>query len=299
MNSGGLVQIPVGSDPIHRFEGRRRRRGSDEACLGARKIICNGLGACMRADRARSRVACRAPYLIHPYSNRTCQTARHCRVAGKGPGWQAVAPSSRVCSGITQMARAAASTGSCPFLQFGSGGRVWCRCSCSCRRGCRCRCWAGLGCSGGHARGRIRTAHSVARSLTCSSSFPPAPSGRCGNQREGPAPRSLGLCRRPPGCPGGCSNTANSVRALAILFAPRGTRLSILNCSGPDRHPVPCGFPVTRCTHKITQQEMREGLLGGAKPGSPDPSKSEAALYCRYCIRPSHPPKTRHTTASP
>lgn len=40
--------------------------GQTKPAWARKKIICNGLGACMRADRARSRVACRAPYLIHP-----------------------------------------------------------------------------------------------------------------------------------------------------------------------------------------------------------------------------------------
>lgn len=115
-------------------------------------------------------VACRAPYrspshnIPKPYictvRQSVSQVGQYIRVCMGRPGWQGRlcvgSFLSRVCSGITQRARAAAAPALAlaPFL----GSLVVVGCGAGCRRRCRCRLLAGLA-GGCHARGRIRTAH--------------------------------------------------------------------------------------------------------------------------------------------
>lgn len=200
-----------------------------------------------------------------------------------------MAPSSRVCSGITQMARAAASTGSCPFLQFGSGGRVCCRCRCSRSRSCRCGCWAGL-----QWRSCERTdsncplSRSLAHMLVLFSPSPLRPLRKSEGGSRSTLSRPLSpSCRLSRGLfehSQQRSGPRHSVYAerheviYTLLLGPRSASCA-LRLSGRSMH-----------TQNHTTRD-EGGLPRRSKPGSPDPSVSEAALYCRYCIRPSHPPK--------
>lgn len=112
------------------------------------------------------------------------------------------------------------SSGSCScsfFGQLAGGGRLWCRLQVQVHI-------AGWACSGCHARGRIRTAHLLEARLTHNTSTLPSPlPARCGNQSEGSPLHVRGSVAVLAGESGGTGIAI--FRALAILFAPRGTRL--------------------------------------------------------------------------
>lgn len=235
MDSGGLVQIPVDvPNPSTRV---RRRRGSDETCPGARKLQR------FRCMQAGSLAWLAEPH--NPYSNCTVKTRQQGIVTGTG---------SRMAS--------CGSFLSCLQRHYSNGKSVQQHrlllflVGCGAGASAGAVCCAGLGCSGCHARGRIRTAHS---SLTRSSSFPPAPSGRCGSQREGPLHAHSASVAVLPAAPGVFKHSHRSGPRHSAC-AERHEVIYSTVCSGPGRHPVPCEFPVIRCTHRITQQDSLRGV---------------------------------------
>lgn len=158
------------------------------------------------------------------YSQTVSQSGRTVHTIMGPPGWQGRlcvgSFLSRVCSGITQRARAdaAPALALAPFL--GSLVVVGCGAGCRCR--CRCRLLAGLA---------VAVMREDGFELpTCSSSshrtrplYPAPLPARCGNQSEGSPLHVRGSVAVLAGESGGTSTAI--FRALAILFAPRGTRL--------------------------------------------------------------------------
>lgn len=132
-------------------DGLRRRGGQTKLTwlrAQSEENNCNGLGACRpcTTKQAGFRVACRAPYHSPiPYSQTVHMYSQTVHTSMGRAGWQGRlcvgSFLSRVCSGITQMARAAAAPALAlaPFL---GSLLVVVGCGAGCR--CRCRLLAGL-----------------------------------------------------------------------------------------------------------------------------------------------------------
>lgn len=198
-------------------------------------------------------MACRAPYRnpIHPiFPNRTCtvrqsdsQVGQYIRASMGPPGWQGRlcvgSFLSRVCSGITQRARADAAPALAValFWQLG-GGRL-------CGAGCRCRCrLLGL-------QVAVMREDGFELPTTCSSSshntsvhFTQPPFRHAAEIRgRVSAPRS-GFCRRP------CRRIRRDRHSHRS--GPRHSvcaerhEVKFIVCSGPGRDPMPYDFPLSR-----------------------------------------------------
>lgn len=173
--------------------------------------------------------------IFQPYVRSTVRWLR-LRVQGQA-GRQAVAPSSRVCSG------------SCSFCSL-----AWC--------GVKCRCWAAewLSCE------RTDSNCPLARSLV---HFPQPPSGRCGNLREGPLHnrRSVAVFSGRPG----------QSKTAIVRDSPLCLGREARGYLQPARAQVgiPCRMTLRSLDERTIGQQKRRASWGGARPGSPDPSVSE------------------------